>query len=423
VRSPATAVIDLVRAFDRATAERRPIVLMVPLDLVRAETGDQARATPSVTPSAPWPGNDVIDRVARRVAAAQRPLIIAGRGAVVAGASTELRRLGELIGALLSTSAPANGFFAGDQFDVGISGSFASPLAAELLSQSDLVLAFGASLNAWTTRNGQVIRDCTDVIGVDIERETLGRHRGLIEAVHADALMTAKALCEKLATSSPRREGFRNESVAQKIKSYDKSADFCVADGSRGIDPRAFTVTLDELLPRGRTVTVDSGHFMGWPVKYLRVPDAAGFVYPQSFQCVGLGLASAIGAAFARPDRISVLAIGDGGMMLSPQELETAVRHRLPLLVVIYNDGAYSAEVHRYQPMGLATDMVRFGDRDFSAMARAIGADAVRIENLPDVDELRPWLAAPEGPMVADVRIDPRIRGDWIADNSQAALR
>src|SRR6201999_1441664 len=71
------------------------------------------------------------------------------------------------------------------------------------------------------------------------------------------------------------------------------------------VDPRTLSIALDEILPLERTVTVDSGAFMGWPAMYLRVPDERGFVFPQAFQCVGLGLASAIGAAIARPDRLS----------------------------------------------------------------------------------------------------------------------
>jgi thiamine pyrophosphate-dependent acetolactate synthase large subunit-like protein len=77
------------------------------------------------------------------------------------------------------------------------------------------------------------------------------------------------------------------------------------------------------MLPLERTVVVDSGHFMGWPSMYLRVPDAHGFVFPQAFQCVGLGLGNAIGAALARPDRLTVAAVGDGGALMALPELET----------------------------------------------------------------------------------------------------
>ena len=107
------------------------------------------------------------------------------------------------------------------------------------------------------------------------------------------------------------------------------------------------TKALDAILPLERVVVSDSGHFMGWPPLYFRVPDERGWCQLASFQSVGLGLASAIGAALAQPERLVVLAIGDGGLLMSLGELETAARLRLRMCVVIYNDLAYGAEAPR----------------------------------------------------------------------------
>ena len=94
-------------------------------------------------------------------------MIIGGRGAVLASAGPALRRLGELTGALLATSAVGNGLFAGDPFDLGISGGFATPVAQRLIAEADLVIAFGASMNMWTTRHGALIAPGATVIQVD----------------------------------------------------------------------------------------------------------------------------------------------------------------------------------------------------------------------------------------------------------------
>ena len=107
---------------------------------------------------------------------------------------------------------------------------------------------------------------------------------------------------------------------------------------------------------------------------YLRVPDPQGFVFTQAFQSIGLGLASGIGAAIARPDRLTVACLGDGGALMALPELETLARLRLPMLVVVYNDAAYGAEVHHFGPQGLPLELVRFPDTDFAALARAAGA-------------------------------------------------
>ena len=116
------------------------------------------------------------------------------------------------------------------------------------------------------------------------------------------------------------------------------------------IDPRTLSIALDDRLPAERIVAVDSGNFMGYPSMFLSVPDQAGFCFTQSFQSIGLGLASAIGAAVARPDRLPVAALGDGGALMGISELETVVRLGIGMVIVVYDDEAYGAEVHHFGP-------------------------------------------------------------------------
>ena len=186
------------------------------------------------------------------------------------------------------------------------------------------------------------------------------------------------------------------------------------------IDPRALSIALDDLLPEERTVVVDSGHFMGFPPMYLRVPDAAGFVFTQSFQSIGLGLANAIGAAIARPDRLTVAALGDGGALMAIQELETAVRLRLPLLIVVYDDAAYGAEVHHFGPHGHDLGIVRFPDCDIAALARGIGADGVTVRSPSDLAPVGDWLGRRDRPMLVDAKVNPDVCAEWLEDAFRA---
>ena len=142
---------------------------------------------------------------------------------------------------------------------------------------------------------------------------------------------------------------------------------------------------LGELWEGNRAVAVDSGHFLGYPAMYLEVPDARAWVFPNGFQAVGLGLGNAIGAAIAQPDRPTVSAIGDGGAFMALAELETAARLKLMLLVVIYDDAAYGAEVHHFAPMGQDVSLVRFPDADLAAIARAAGAKAATVRRTDDL--------------------------------------
>jgi thiamine pyrophosphate-dependent acetolactate synthase large subunit-like protein len=155
---------------------------------------------------------------------------------------------------------------------------------------------------------------------------------------------------------------------------------------------------------------------MGFPPMYLRVPDPAGFVFTQSYQSIGLGLASAIGAAVARPDRLTVACLGDGGALMALPELETLARLRLPMLVVIYNDAAYGAEVHHFGPHGHPTELVRFPDTDFAALARAAGAQGLTAREEGDLGAIRDWLVERGGPLVVDAKITPDFCAEWLEE-------
>jgi thiamine pyrophosphate-dependent acetolactate synthase large subunit-like protein len=190
------------------------------------------------------------------------------------------------------------------------------------------------------------------------------------------------------------------------------------------VDPRTVTKALDRMLPMERTVVTDGGHFSGWPTRHLHVPDAAGWIFMQSFQSIGLGLATGIGAAMARPDRLTVAALGDGGAMMSIADLETAVRLGRPMLVIVYNDSAYGAEVHHFQPMGFDTGIVTFPTVDFAEIARGHGADGVVVTRLDDLAAVGRWLdAGPDGVFVVDVRVNASLVADWLTEALQVEQR
>jgi acetolactate synthase I/II/III large subunit len=184
------------------------------------------------------------------------------------------------------------------------------------------------------------------------------------------------------------------------------------SDGQR-IDPRTLSVALDDLLPAERTVAIDSGNFMGYPAMYLSVPDESGFCFTQAYQSIGLGLASAIGAAIARPDRLTVAALGDGGALMGISELETAVRLGLPMVIVIYDDEAYGAEVHHFGPDGYPLGTVQFPPADIAAIGAGFGCSAVTVRTASDLGPVREWLDGPrDRPIVIDAKVTAD-HGSW----------
>jgi thiamine pyrophosphate-dependent acetolactate synthase large subunit-like protein len=422
VHGAKTAADDAARAYQRAITDRRPVVLMLPIDIQPQPAVQTEPSQPAMPPlSAPEPASDAIDQAINLIVQAKRPAIIAGRGAVLAGAGPELERLGETIGAILATSAPANGLFARLPYALGISGGFASPFAARVLPQADVVLVFGASVNHWTTKHGAMIGPDARVIQIDVEPRAIGRNRPADLAIIADANATARALTAELSNRKHTNQGFRTSELATQIATNGWRHDpYDDASTEEWIDPRTASIALNDLLPANRAVAVDSGHFLGYPSMFLDVPDARSWLFPNGFQAVGLGLGNAIGAAIAQPDRPTVAAIGDGGAFMALAELETAARLKLTLLVVIYDDAAYGAEVHHFAPMGHDVSLVRFPDADLAGIARAAGAKAATVRRVDDLGVVTEWLVNPHGPLVLDVKVNPTICAEWLEEAFRA---
>src|SRR5215218_7561672 len=419
VRGPETAAADTARAFRRGRTERRPVVLSIPIDVVEEQCPEGSTRIPlwpQIEPPVPSEGS--VAAVVGLLASSRRPAIVAGRGAAVADARGPLEALGDRVGAVLATSAMAHGLFTGNPYSIGIAGGFSSSLAARLLGRADVVLAFGASLNHWTVRHGELFASEARMVQVDLDEGAIGRvHRADVGVV-GDA---AGAIVDELHRRGVGGEGFRSDGLEREI-SMGRPRDEPYEDlgTAEYIDPRTLTIALDDLLPGERTVCTDSGHFLGYPAMYLDVPDWQGFVFPNAFQSVGLGLASGIGAAIARPERLSVAAVGDGGALMALGELETAARYRLPMLVVIYNDAAYGAEVHHFGPMGRPVDVARFPDTDFAAIARAAGAVGITVRNKGDLSPVRDWLKRRDRPLVIDAKVNPEVRAEWLAEAFRA---
>jgi thiamine pyrophosphate-dependent acetolactate synthase large subunit-like protein len=377
---------DAVTAFGLARNERRTVVLNLPVDVQRRE----AEPVEAVLPQPPeplLPSEADVARLNAELAAAARPVLLAGRGALHAGEA--LARLADSSGALLATTAAAHGLFYGHTRSLGLAGGFASPLAQRLFGEADLVLAFGASLNRWTTHDEKLFPQAR-VVRIDVEAGD----------VRADARATAERL-------DVHGNGFGH--ALPELAAYRRRDEIDDRSTADTIDPRTLMAVLDDLLPEERCISIDSGHFMGWPAMYLTIRRPDQFVLAQGFQSVGLGLATAIGASVARRDRITIAVLGDGGARMSLPELDTAVRLGLPLLVVIVNDAGYGAEVHDFAPLGVDVDLARLEDVDLAMVAHGVRASGATIRSVEDIAYA--WDTC--WPLVLDCKVTSDVAADW----------
>ncbi|MDQ0679701.1 thiamine pyrophosphate-dependent acetolactate synthase large subunit-like protein [Arthrobacter pascens] len=401
------------QAVEYALTKRTAVVIAIPYDLVALEAAEEelpASLAPQVT-------DDVdggLGQVARLLAGAKRPLILAGRGAHLAGAGPELRELADRLGALTAGTALALNLLEGDGY-LGVAGGFGTDTAAGLMGEADVILVAGASLSPFTMRFGHLLGPDSTVIQIDTALQPT--HHRVDTFVSTDVKSAAGHILRVLdgGTSS---EAWRAEARRRLAEGPAHSAGSAETPDGR-LDPRSLAAALDAMLPERRTVVQDGGHFMGWAPMYWRIPRPQDLVMVgTAYQTIGLGLASAVGASRAVEDgRTVVLASGDGGFLMGLSDLESLIAAASSAVVVIYNDAAYGAEIHQYGSQGLTEKPMLIPEVDFSGIARALGAESAIIRSLADLDDLRDWIDdGAKGTFVADCRITSSVRAPWMSE-------
>lgn len=406
------AAAKTLEAVDVALTTARPVVLAIPYDLADAEAGPfpmLCDVTPSKRSTLDATPKDTLSDVAAEIIAARRPLLLAGRGAWLADASEQLGRLAHATGAVTASTALGRGIFPDDHYDLGVTGGFGQKDAMELIENADLAVVFGASLSQFTMRFGKLFSPETRVIQVDVtERAT---HPRVDKFIRGDARDTAKILADELAAIDAKPSGWR-ESIDFAPLRVLHHGDGHAPDGR--LDPRSVAARLAELLPDDRVVVSDGGHFIGWANSYWPVasPDRMAMV-GTAYQTIGLGIPSVVGAAQAKPSSTIVLTTGDGGGLMAVSDLESAIRVAGGRgLAVVWNDGAYGAELNLYGLKGLAEGPMLIPQVDFAAVATAFGAEGVVVEDLEALNRLSVWSDEPadsRGFLLLDCRISPHV--------------
>ena len=412
IRTVDRALDNVREAFYVARAERRPVVLSIPLDLQKEAFPRRADYTPStdLVPRSQvvMPDPALVDEVVAMISASERPVVIGGRGAVWSGARGTLESLAEESGALLATTLLAKGLFDGNPFALDIAGGFSSDLTRELFAESDLVIAAGAGLGHYTTDGGHLYPNAKVV---QIDTSPRGMWQGLRTAdlhIKADARATAEAIAGRLRERGIRRPGWRSNAVAARIASNTPdSREFPVTPGT--LDPRPVVRELDAAVPKDWDIVVAGGHCFSISMTHLQGRQAGKYHTPLDFGAIGSGLSAAIGVAVARGNDRVMLIEGDGSLYQHIQELETLRRHGLKLLICVLNDGGYGAETHKFRATGGNPMHATHGRGDIAAIARGFGLNAATVTEMGQFDSLFREHRRASGATLWDVHTDDLI--------------
>lgn len=404
-------MLDLVRkAFLHAREHRQPVVLGVPFDLQQRRI-----ALPAYIPStdvlpqagAVYPDPVALDRAATLIRQSQKIILIAGRGAMRAGARAACEALAESCGAYLATTLPVRGLFNGNPYDIGIAGGFAADATHEQFAEADLVIAIGARLAHHTTEGGKLFPKA-QVLQIDTApmAEQQGR-RAADLWLRADAAVGARLLGEAVKASGYQPSNWRSMETRKRLISSPPDAGEFPPDGTAP-DPRDVIRALDTVLPKDWHIVNGSAHCSYYAAQ-MHGRDTKHFHTIREFGAIGNGLAYAMGVAAAYPDQPVVMIDGDGGTLMHIQELETIRRHGMRLLLCVLNDGAFGSEIHKLRADGVDDSPAIFGRGDIGAIARGFGLAGHKVERVEDLPVLFAEFQSGTGAALWDISISANV--------------
>lgn len=402
----AEQVDEVVRdAFYLARLERRPVMLSCPVDVQQEECDDDEPYLPSSAlfkPGRMPPDPIALERAAGLLRSAKRPVIVVGRGAQWADAGAAVLRLGERIGALIATTLLAKTFLNECEYHIGISGLYATRTAMELFHQADVVIGVGAGLNRNTTENGYLYPDAK-YIQID-SRPHVAMASGTFADIYvqSDARLAVEDLDKLLASQAHASKGYRTFDTRNMLARSDRDKESIALD-SDTVDPRESLVLIDEALHPD--IGLMSGTGMAASMASMLMTRRRSLVQAgQFFGCIGQMLPAAIGAIVAS-NKPLCLVEGDASFLMHLAEFDTAVRYRMPLLVVVMNNQCLGPEYYKLDASGMDASTSVIPTPDLGATAVAMGGRGCLVTHN---DQLRSavlaWTGNPQ-PTVIDVRI------------------
>jgi thiamine pyrophosphate-dependent acetolactate synthase large subunit-like protein len=397
-------------AFRVAESGRKgPVVVNIPGDLLAAEIdahfvpGTQSRAG-----NAAAPAPRAVAAAIEVLRSAERPLIVAGAGVKWARASAGLALLADKLNAIVAASAGHGDVLPADhpRF-VGQIGPRGNPVATRLLQSADVVLALGTRLgyNSTLFARENISHDAK-IIHVDIEPSAVARYYPVSIGIVADAGETIDALLAADGTTSATSIWIGDAQDGRRTLLAERAVSERGDDG--GLSPASVYAALQTALPRDAIVTVDTGTISLHATDALQTFEAPSLLTPLDFGLVGFSYPAGLGAKAAAPHRPVVSIIGDGGFSMAMPELGTAIAAGLNTITVVLNNGCWGAE-KAYQRdffdgRYLGADLV---NPRFDEIARAYGANGVRVESAGDVATALRDALGEDRPSVIEVPVDP----------------
>lgn len=404
------------------TGRPGPVVLLLPKDILMANAPVPAHPRVSNLGSFPLdrvrPAGEKVRLAAELLAKAANPLIIAGGGVHLSNASAELARLQEIGSLPVATTNMGKGSVSEEHpLSLGVVGNYMGTFSAtrhlrSLVSEADVVLLVGSRTNENGTDAWSLLPQDSTLIHLDLDGTEAGRNYESIRLI-GDARLGLEDLCTELSllNLSRRRKGRSaiEATIARGKQAHADEASELTSSTASPIRPERVMAELDALLDENTIVVADASYSSIWMNNYLRARKAGQrFIAPRGLAGLGWGFPMALGAQVAHPEARVVCISGDGGFGHVWSELETAVREKLPVTLIVLNNSILGFQKHaELAQFGEHTSAINFSPVDHAGIAEAVGAKAIRVN---DPGEIRAALQAglaSDLVTLIEVRTDP----------------
>ena len=421
VREPSLVLQELDEAVSRALGqggEPGPVYLDFPTDTLRGEVPKPLQLEEHFRPKPRpvlLPREGDVTAAVELLWSAKRPLVISGRGA--RAAAVELRALLDRLGAPYLDTGESKGVVPDSH------PSVVAAMRGSVMGQADVVVTIGRRLDFQLAYGSPAVFGAAQFLRIgDAPSEIRDNRRGVVELFAQPAAALAAILREagerKPAIDRPWAQELRgkHEERARKLQASMESA---ASDAEGRIHPNRLLAELQAQLSPDAVVVADGGDFLSFARVAL---SSSTYLDPGSLGCIGIGTPFGIAAALAFPKRQVVVATGDGAFGFNAMEIDTAVRHRAPVLIVVANNGAWQIEVHDQTDTHGKVVGTRLQSSDYAQMARAFGMHAERVERAED---LKGAIARAliNRPALLDVVVSPEARSSdgksglaWVPD-------
>lgn len=386
----------LNQAIRTAYAEKGPAVLIVSDELFNTKIKRDMPLT-SAAYSAPQflPAPEELAHAAKLVEAAKKPVILAGKGAK--GSAKELLAFSEKIKAPFILALPAKGVIADSHpNNLGQLGQLGTKPSEEAVKEADLLILAGTS---FPYRN--YLPDNTPAIQIDIEPRAIGKYYPVTVGIAGDLKPSLAWLLDNV---SEKEEAFLMK-YQNKRNSWQEQLQKDMEKETGSLQPQHVVAAIQKIMEPSAVVSLDVGSVTIWTARYLQL-SGQPFVLSSWLATMGCGLPGGIAAKIAYPERQVIVIAGDGGFSMGMQDFATAVKYRLPMLVVIFNNQKIQLIEDEQEGAGNEPSEVEIADIDFAAFAIACGGEGYTARTQLELQDALEKVRSSEKPVVINAYVE-----------------